>query len=549
MINSSKFGKESNLRKIFLEVVLLFASVFVYSLAFPSFISTKGFGFLSLIALIPVIYVVNRAGWVRVGIYGFFFGWFFYRFFNYWLASFHPLANYVVQIIKGTEMIFLFYGLKAMHVLFKKHGYILQALVWVVYAFLSQSWFAGYPYGTIAYALYRYRFLIQIASLCGIWGVIFLMIWPQAFIAAWLPFRKEKNLWQAVKEDKIASLIYAGLLAFTIVFGIVTVGIWNNKEPAKNWKVITVQHSADSWKGGLKTYTTNFHNLKRLTLQALAGTPDADAVIWSETAFVPSVHWHTTYKTDEETGELVNEFITFGKELPVPLVTGNPEGWVKDESAPADADFSNRKDYNTVIFFDGGQIRGTYRKQHLVPFTEHFPYEKQMPRLYNLLLANDYHWWETGTESYVFTTDSGIRFSTPICFEDTFGYLTADFVKNGADVLVNMTNDSWSGAVSAEMQHAAIATFRSIETRRATIRGTNSGITCLITPTGKIVGEMKPFSMGWNAYDVPVYEGEKHTLYTNTGDFAAVFSTIAVLGFLLFGIVREIWNTRKRRSL
>jgi apolipoprotein N-acyltransferase len=221
-------------------------------------------------------------------------------------------------------------------------------------------------------------------------------------------------------------------------------------------------------------------------------------IIWSETAFVPSVAWHEKYPSDPDTSALVEEFTDFGKSLPVPLLTGNPEGVLDDPSKPAISEDGswNRKDYNTVILFEDGAIKETYRKQHLVPFTEHFPYQKQMPHLYNLLKANDYHWWEKGTDPVVFRTTDGLTFSTPICFEDVFGDLCARFIREGADMLVNMTNDNWSQSVAAEMQHMAMAVFRSVENRRTTVRGTNSGMTCVITPAGKVVDPMTPFKAG-----------------------------------------------------
>lgn len=197
--------------------------------------------------------------------------------------------------------------------------------------------------------------------------------------------------------------------------------------------------------------------------------------------------------------------------------------------------------------FEGGEIRETYRKQHLVPFTEHFPYEKELPWLYNLLLANDYNWWEKGYVPVVFETDEGVRFSTPICFEDVFGYLSAGFVRSGADVIVNMTNDSWSGAVSAEMQHLALAVFRSIENRRSTVRGTNSGITAVILPTGKVVDPMEPFTRGWHIYDVPVYTDDDYTIYTRYVDYLAQAAVFASVGLLLLGAVLRIVRWRKER--
>ena len=326
---------------------------------------------------------------------------------------------------------------------------------------------------------------------------------------------------------------------------------WPNGTPKAdlNWRVATVQHSADTWKGGYTTYKNNFNNLRRLSLEALTQNPDI--ILWSETAFVPSVAWHENYPSDPNTRILVDEFVAFGKSLPVPLVTGNPEGVIKDPDLPAfsaDGEW-NRMDYNTVIFFENGKIKDTYRKQHLVPFTEHFPYEKQLPWLYRLLLANDYNWWETGHESVVFSTDEGVRFSTPICFEDVFGYLNANFVANGADVIVNMTNDGWSKAVSAQMQHLGLAVFRSIENRRTTVRGTNSGMTCVIDVNGKILDMMPPFKVGWKIYDVPVYIQENHgfTFYTEHIDLFAFIAIYLSYGLLGFGLVRYLMTIRKRR--
>ena len=297
----------------------------------------------------------------------------------------------------------------------------------------------------------------------------------------------------------------------------------------------------------------NFNNLRRFTLEAMAET-EPDAVIWSETAFVPSVAWHTAYSVEgsgyEQTAALVDSFVSFATGLGVPLVTGNPEGVILDPSLPPilEDGSTNRMDYNTVILFDEGEIKETYRKQHLVPFTEYFPYEEELPWLYNLLLANDYNWWLQGTEPVVFNSD-GVKFSTPICFEDVFGYLSAEFVANGADLIVNMSNDNWSKRVSAEMQHAAMGSMRAIETRKAVIRGTNSGITCLITPDGKMHDEMVPFEMGWKLYHVPVYmhESNPDTFYVRHIDLFAHIAVYASYGILIIGAVMKLVSVIRKK--
>ena len=533
-----------------LEILLLIVIACIYSFAFPGFLSDTGFGAIAFFALIPLFSIIRYTTWKAIPFYGFLFGFAFYTCFNYWLTTFHPLAILLVPIIKGGEMVMLFIALKAADRWFKRYGFAVQALIWVAYAYLSQSWFAGYPYGTIAYAAYQFLPFIQIAEFSGIWGITFVMILPQAFVGRYVADQvigRKSPFIQVLKSYLPIVIGYAALLVFVFTFGFITYSKWQKEEPDLTWRVATIQHSADSWKGGYETYKRNFNNLRSMSLQALQADPDM--ILWSETAFVPSVHWHTTYKTDEITATLVDEFVDFGKSLPVPLLTGNPEGVLDDEQLPplhADGSW-NRKDYNTVIMFENGEIKKTYRKQHLVPFTEHFPYEKQLPWLYNLLLANDYNWWETGYDPVVFETAEGVRFSTPICFEDVYGYLTAGFVRNGADVIVNMTNDSWSGAVSAEMQHLAMAVFRSVETRKSTVRGTNSGMTAVIEPTGKIVDPMEPFTKGWHIYDVPVYTSGTDTLYTKHADTGAQYVVYLSIALLLLGAILRIIDWKRER--
>ena len=567
---NDKVLRRRNLKTVCFEVALLLLAALILSLAHPSFLSKKGFGFLSFIALIPVFAVIRNTSWKLVGVYGFLFGFVYYTIFNYWLTSFHPFAILIVTIIKGAEMIALFLALKAADrwtgdLLKGRLVHVFQAIIWVAYAYISQGWFAGYPYGTIAYALYNYSILIQIADLFGIWGITFMLVLPQAFLGNWVCDHYSKTrtehsdgLWQHILFHKVTMTIFAVLLIAQIVYGIITYTKWKNAEEDTSFSVATIQHNADSWKGGYDTYKRNFINLEKMSLEAKLRNPDL--IVWSETAFVPSVSWYTTYpyEGDDEGDtfeylrkiqDLVDEFVTFGTELGIPLLTGNPSSVIKDETLPAyDEDGNwNKLDYNSVILFDDGTIKQTYLKQHLVPFTEHFPYEKQMPWLYNLLKANDYHWWEKGTEPVVFETSNGITFSTPICYEDVFGDICADFVANGADLIINMTNDSWSGSEAAERQHAVMAVFRCIENRKTMLRSTNSGLTCLITPDGTIQGEMEPFKMYYRIWDVPVYSTQTYgtTLYTRTVDLSARICVWLSYAILALGLVLVIIRTAK----
>ena len=545
----NNFNRERSLRTLCSEVLVLLASAFVLAASFPGFLTDDGIAPLVFVALIPVFMVIRNTTWRCVWFHGFLFGLVYYFFFNYWLKGFHALAIVIAPVIKGGEMLLLFLALKAIDEAFPKKGYILKGAVWAAYAYLAENWFAGYPYGNIVYALYPYPVLYQIADITGIWGIICLMVFPQAaaadYLYPWVMGKKGSfRLW--LKSNLIPLIIWALLSVASIIYGIFSLAYWEDRTPSSTMRVACVQHNHDSWKGGYNTYRSNFNNLKRYTTESLVTDPDL--VIWSETAFVPSVAWHTTYDAEgtvwEDIHDLTIDFVEYAESIGVPLLTGNPKSVIADPSLPPYDEDGNKNsvEYNTVILFQDGEIKGEYIKQHLVPFTEHFPYEKQLPWLYNLLKAMDYNWWIPGTEPTVFDLN-GVHFSTPICYEDAFGVLNAEYVASGAEVIINMTNDNWSKKPSAEWQHAEIAAFRSVETRKAMVRGTNSGITCLIVPTGEIQDPMKPFSMGTHTYEVPVYSQSDYgnTFYVEHIDLFAKIAIGVSIAALAYWLIRKLY--------
>ena len=125
----------------------------------------------------------------------------------------------------------------------------------------------------------------------------------------------------------------------------------------------------------------------------------------------------------------------------------------------------------------------------------------------------------------------------------------AEFVKNGADVIVNMTNDRWSGSADAAFQHATIAVFRSVETRKTMVRSTNSGQTCMILPTGELIDPVEQFKMTYHIYDVPVYESATygHTFYVEHTDILAYSSIAASAAALVIGALLMIMRRRKEK--
>jgi apolipoprotein N-acyltransferase len=552
-----------------LELGLLGLSAVLFALSFPSALNRWGLFPLGFIALGPAFGVIRQSGWVKVCLYGFLFGWCSYGLFNYWLSTFHPLALVIAPAIYALYFLILFPALKAASVFFPRRGYLVQLLVWMAYEYLRTLGFLGYPYGILGYTQYLFLPFIQLAEITGIWGVTALTVFPSIYLG-WLlgprllplqtpppgpapnappqagpkpPSRSAQNPAQSRPPGRsklpppwIPALIYLGLFAANLVLG---AGLLSRDYGGPQWKVALIQHNADTWEGGDRAYRRNIETLIRLSDQALAQAPDTQGVIWSETAVVPSIDWHTRYRLDNARYAMIRFLEDYLSGRDVPFLFGNNDGQaVRDENGQPVPDRAGnliRKDYNGVVFFDRGRIQGIYRKLHLVPFTEFFPYGDLFPRFYAFLQSHDFHFWEKGEEAVIFDV-RGVKVCTPICFEDVFGYLSRDFVRRGAEVIVNLTNDSWSGSVAAEMQHGAMAVFRAVENRRSLVRSTNSGFTCTVLPTGKISAWVEPFTETFLTGAVPVYTGTR-TLYTLWGDlfgriFPAAGAFFLILGFL-----------------
>jgi len=529
------------IRRILTNTGLLLLSAILFSLSFPSFLNTTGFPLLAYFALFPAFVVTYRMKWFAAPFFGFFLGLVSYAIFNYWLANYHPLAIFVVPVICGLYYSILFSVFKLSNSLFLRRSYIVNAIIWVAYEYLKTLGFLGYPYGIIGYTQYLFPPLVRISALTGVWGVSLLVIFPSAFLGYvyrdgfkdWLIKLKKTAI-----QEKIVLIIYAVIFSAGLLFGLLnTVDV----SKMKTWRVSLIQHNTDPWQSGYQANRESLARLIRLSEEAAADSPDI--IIWPETAFVPSIDWHTRYRTDLRTHRLVRELRDFLERQDVAFIVGNGEEvLIVDERGE-----KRSVGYNAALFFGpNGRHIGTYRKMRLVPFTEHFPYKRRFPGIYTFLREADTNFWEKGREFTVFELD-GVKFSTPICFEDTFGYISREFVRRGANVIVNITNDSWSGSVAAEVQHMMHSVFRAAENQRSVVRSTTSGITCIIDPNGRIVSRIDPFIEGFLTGDVPVNEGS-FTLYTRIGDFFGllfvVFSIFIILVKLIIGKVAPALRSR-----
>ena len=134
-----------------------------------------------------------------------------------------------------------------------------------------------------------------------------------------------------------------------------------------------------------------------------------------------------------------------------------------------------------------------------------------------------------------------------ICYESVYGEFVTDYVKNGANFLGIMTNDSWWGETQGHKQLMAYARMRAIETRRDIARSANSGISAHIDAKGDVLadtfyGDKTTLFAKVNLYDY-------QTFYTRTGDLLSRIS-IFVFGFLIFyNWIKKYQNRKPQEPL
>jgi apolipoprotein N-acyltransferase len=155
----------------------------------------------------------------------------------------------------------------------------------------------------------------------------------------------------------------------------------------------------------------------------------------------------------------------------------------------------NRKDrrevwYNVAVSTDAaGTMNGRYDKEYLLQFGEHLPFSETFPIL-NEWSPNSGR-FTPGTKLDPLTIDlDGTKHTvaTLICYEDIIpGFTNALVRATDPELLVNITNDAWFGATAEPWQHLALAQLRAVEHRRFLVRSTNSGVSAVVDPVGRLV--------------------------------------------------------------
>lgn len=504
----------------------------------PSFLRLEGIPWLAWISLVPLLLVWRFARFGVAWFYGTAYGVTTTLLTNYWLGTFSLVSlQFVTVVFLGYYMLFT----PLLLLLYRRtrvSRYLIIPLVWTGFELIRSSGFLGYPWALIGHSQWSVIPLIQISDITGVWGVSFLIVLVNAAVAEHLGGRLigtgRLDRWQG-RPLRVAGIALAG----TLLYGVVSLALEHSYGPPTydTARVALIQQNSDPRK---HDYDHTLNALTTLTDMSLDHDPDL--IVWSETAFVPNIRrWSQEDPERQYFARLVQRFLDYQEQTGTYLVTGNDDYELVLDEEGREID---RLNYNAaVLFSDTGERRQTYHKIRLVPFTEHFPYEDTLPWVYDMLLDFDVQFWEPGRERTVFEHPK-FAFATPICFEDVFPDEVRRFVLNGAEVIVNLTNDYWSLNELQAKQHFAGGMFRAVENRRPVVRGTASGLTSVVDEFGRVEARLDYYVEDYLVHDVDL-RSRGLSIYTRLGDW---FPRLSLLAALFLWFVSRFYDRRSERA-
>jgi apolipoprotein N-acyltransferase len=266
------------------------------------------------------------------------------------------------------------------------------------------------------------------------------------------------------------------------------------------------------YEGGIKIMQA-YMSLSDLSVE---NTPKPEVLVWPETAY-PSSFGQPRNEREKARDQMVIDYV---KSKDVPLLFGG-----------YDTNVRLMKDYNSTFFLTPDSMQ-VYHKSILLMFGETIPFYDDLPFLRKAFPTVGNFGRGPGPTVYeVKHAGKSIKFQPVICYEILFPKFLIDGANQGAEFILNVTNDSWFGPWGEPYLHLALANFRNIETRIPQVRSTNTGISALMLPNGVIHDPTDVYTIAYRNMSVPI-TAPIWTLIKAWGDW---FSWVCIIGAMLAG--------------
>ncbi len=440
-------------------------------------------------------------------------GWFFG--FGYFVAGLYWIGHAFLVDAKtfGWLLPFAVTALPAGLAVFTAAGFAFARLIWphgamrviaLAVALTGAEWLrghilSGFPWNSYGYALTGPLVLAQSASIFGLWGLTFIAV---AIFASPATLADEADLRRRAAPLVIVVLTLAAMAGY---------GAWRlaqnptrfvDKVQLRIMQPNLPQDEKFNYAARQKIMRHYLSLSDRATGPQNAGLRDVTHLIWPESAFP--------------------FFLTREGDAMAQIAEMLPPGTVLITGAARAADpvpGQRVRAYNSVYIIDHeGTVLSVYDKVHLVPFGEYLPFQTVLEKLGLMQLTKLPGGFLSGDRHRSFPLPGAPRMVPLICYEIVFpGAVVPAGERPGW--LLNVTNDAWFGISSGPYQHFQQSRVRAIEEGLPLVRAANNGISAVVDPFGRIIGELPLGTEG--VLDSPLPRAAPATMYARLGDSIA----------------------------
>ncbi|MBI4051331.1 MAG: apolipoprotein N-acyltransferase [Elusimicrobia bacterium] len=381
------------------------------------------------------------------------------------------------------------------------------AALWTSLEFIKARFLWRFPWELLGYSQWRYPLILQMASVTGVYGLTFLIVWINAAVTV-ISFglSGSRKVWAAVGGAPLVCLILCWMYGFAKLSGAPS-----DFGPG-GVSVAILQPNIFQY----QKWTPSFEKEIQDTLKALsveAAGKGAKLVVWPESSVPglfedPPLHrWVKEVVRRTHTDHLIGA---------VTRISGKTQN----------AAF-------LVLSRSPGSVIHWAAKRQLVPFGEYVPFKFILERWIPVL--NELGAISPGGSPGLIPSRAG-TLGVSICYESIFPHLASGLVRKGADVLVNLTNDGWYLDTAGPYQHFSMNVLRAVENRRFLLRSANTGISAVIDPWGRISSQTALGQKSVLSFSLPRENVPEASLYTRFGDWFGYFCILACVSYFLLNM-------------
>lgn len=537
--------------------MLCIISGLILWLAWPPFVFT----WLIFVGFVPFFFIAEqifqkdvRKGWLVFSSYAYFGLLIWNLLTTWWIYNASPGGSIFAITINAFLMTIpfgIFYFMRKNSS--RRLGYLGFIFFWISFEYLHLNWELAWPWLNLGNVFSLFPEWVQWYEYTGALGGTLWVLLVNILIFRMLlrinEVRKNYPNWLAISTRVVPSV----LAVFIFLFGPLILSgqlYYIEDTETKKIKVAVIQPNIDPYEEKFDSELAGQHATMLAEKSRRAIIQGAELVVWPETAMpdnltLPEIQGYYSVK-------LIRELL---EEFPhVSFVVGATTFKIyrnKHEISATAREDKRRKDiwydvYNSALYLDRSLDYQVYHKSILVPGVERMPYPEYLGFLELFAIDMGGIAGSMGVQENptVMKANDDLVIAPVICYESVFGANVGRFVKEGANLVVIITNDGWWGNTDGYKQHFSYASLRAIEVRRNIARAANTGISGFFDSAGNYY-DATPY---WKP-DIRIrelYLNNAKTVYVQHGDYLGrVSAFMAILTLIAVFVTRKIKKSSK----